>query len=234
MGQRASVGVAEHHAVGTVDHGGLEHAQGELGVGLVPVEEVFGIEEDAQSLGLEEGHRLPDHGHTLLEGGAQRLDDVEVPALAHDAGGGGAGLDERGERGIHIDSAGRATCGPEGDQLRGAELQFARGALEELGVLGIGLGIAALDPAHPEVLELFGDAELVLDGERDPLELCAIAQGRVEDLDRCRQRPEGVVSGHAPTNPCMPRSDRAPPSRTARRWRGSSGRGTGSNGRRPS
>jgi hypothetical protein len=36
---------------------------------------------------------------------------------------------------------------------------------------------------HAEVVELLGDAQLVLDGERDALELAAVAQRGVEDLD---------------------------------------------------
>jgi hypothetical protein len=37
---------------------------------------------------------------------------------------------------------------------------------------------------HAEVVELFGDAQLVVDGGGDALDLHAVAQRRVEDLDR--------------------------------------------------
>jgi hypothetical protein len=39
---------------------------------------------------------------------------------------------------------------------------------------------------HAEVVELLGDAQLVVDGERDPLDLGAVAQRRVEDFDGYR------------------------------------------------
>ena len=194
MRQRTAVGVAQHHAVGAVDHGGLEHPHCVFGVRLEAVEEVLGVEEDADPLTLQERDGLADHGHTLVERGAQRLGDMEVPALAHDAGGGGTGLDERGQRGIDVDLPGRTPGGTEGHEFSGAQVELLRSPLEELGVLRIGLRIATLDPAHPEELELLGDAELVVDRERDALELGAVAQRRVEDLDRGWERREGVVS----------------------------------------
>jgi len=36
---------------------------------------------------------------------------------------------------------------------------------------------------HAELVELIGDAQLVVDGERDALELGAVAKGGVVDLD---------------------------------------------------
>ena len=106
VGQRAAVGVAEHEAVGAVGGGRLEHAEGVLGVGLVAVEEVLGVEEHPQTgRGLEEGHRLAHHGHALVERGLQRLGHVVVPRLADDAGGGRAGADQRRERGVDVDLA---------------------------------------------------------------------------------------------------------------------------------
>ena len=62
-----------------------------------------------------------------------------------------------------------------------------RGAPEELLVLRVGPRVAALDPVHAEPVELLGHRQLVLDGERDALELGAVAQRRVEDLDARRQ-----------------------------------------------
>ncbi len=52
------------------------------GLRLVAVEEVLGVEEHPQARGLQELDRVADHGHALVERGAQRLGDVVVPALA--------------------------------------------------------------------------------------------------------------------------------------------------------
>ena len=60
-------------------------------------------------------------------------------------------------------------------------------------VLGIGPGPAALDEGHPEVVELLGDPQLVVDGERQPLLLGAVPQRGVEDVDRRGQHREVEV-----------------------------------------
>jgi len=58
-----------------------------------------------------------------------------------------------------------------------------RGAGEELGVLGHRAGPAALDEAHPELVEQPRDRQLVGDGVRDALALGPVAQRRVEDVE---------------------------------------------------
>ena len=57
---------------------------------------------------------------------------------------------------------------------------------EELDVLGVGARPAALDEVDAEDVELLGDAQLVLDGGGDAFDLEAVAERRVEDLDRRR------------------------------------------------
>ena len=73
----------------------------------------------------------------------------------------------------------------------GAEVELAPGASEELDVLGVRSRPATLDEADAEAVELLGDAQLVLDGGADALDLQAVAQRGVEHLDeaplvRCR------------------------------------------------
>ena len=55
---------------------------------------------------------------------------------------------------------------------------------EELGVLGVGAGPAALDVVHAEPVEGAGDLHLVLHREREPLALGAVAEGGVVEPDR--------------------------------------------------
>ena len=52
--QRAAVGVAQHERVDVLGGRGLEHPQRELGVALVAVEEVLGVEEHPQAGRLQE------------------------------------------------------------------------------------------------------------------------------------------------------------------------------------
>ena len=64
---------------------------------------------------------------------------------------------------------------------------------EELDVLGVGPRPATLDEVDPEDVELLGDAQLVLDGGGDALDLQAVAERRVEDLDRSSVRAHRVL-----------------------------------------
>ena len=65
-----------------------------------------------------------------------------------------------------------------------AQVELGPGALEELGVLRVGAGPAALDEVDPEIVEQPGDGELVRHREVEPLLLGAVAQGGVVDVQR--------------------------------------------------
>ena len=87
-----------------------------------------------------------------------------------------------------------------------------RRAAEHLVVLRVRARPAGFDEVDAEPVELLGDAQLVVDGERDALELRAVAQRRVVDLDSClvaRCAARGHVAGarcivvrHARASPC--------------------------------
>ena len=116
VGQRAAVGVAEHERLGAGLLGRGQDGQREVRVAPVAVEEVLGVEEDAQVVRAQVAHRVGHHGHGLVERRAQRLGDVAVPRLGHDAGDRRSGLDQIGQDGVvlrlHAGPPGRA----EGDQ----------------------------------------------------------------------------------------------------------------------
>ena len=116
-----------------------------------------------------------------------------VPRLPDDADGVGLGLDEVAQRLVGVDLALHPPRRSERDEPAGGELQLLRQPPEQLVVLGVGAGPAGLDVVHAERVELLGDAELVVDRERDALELRAVAQRRVVDLDGAGQ--PGIVDG---------------------------------------
>ena len=166
---------------------GLEHPQRELGVGLVAVEEVLGVEEHPQPLALAGTAPSPPtmatpsssvvcsaSVHVVVPRTCRRCRPCRRP-----------GLDQRAQRRVVVDLAQRPAGRAEGHQRRRSDsFSSVRRAAEELLVLRVGLRVAALDPVDAEAVELLGDAQLVLDGERDALELGAVAQRGVEDLDR--------------------------------------------------
>ena len=217
--QRSAVRVAQHEGRSALLGRGLEHAQRELRVALVAIEEVLGVEHHAEAVAAQVLDRVGDHGDALVEGRSECLGDVVVPRLADDAHRGRAGRDEVRERRVVVDlpldPAGRA----ERDEGRGGELQLGHGPTEELFVLRVRAGPATLDPGDAEVVELLGDAQLVVDGEGDALELRAVTEGRVEDLDRFARlpAPSTYVSRHVRPIPCIDRPGRGRPSRTRRR-----------------
>ena len=106
---------------------------------------------------------------------------------------GAPGFDEVGQDLVVL----RLDAGParraEGDQRRGVERELLLGPGEELDVLGVGAGPAALDVGDAEMVELLGHAQLVVDRERQPLLLAAVAQDRVEDVDRLGELGHHVV-----------------------------------------
>ena len=87
---------------------------------------------------------------------------------------------------VGVDLPFHAPCRAERDDLARLELQLVGDPAEGLVVLGIGAGPARLDVVDAQPVELLGDTELVVDGERDAFELRAVAQRRVVDLDRVR------------------------------------------------
>ena len=193
VGQRSAVGVAEHERLGPLLLGRRQDGKGEVRVVPVAVEEVLGVEEDAQIVGDEVAHRIAHHGHRFVERGAQRLGDVAVPRLGHDAGDRRAGFDEVGQDGVVLGPHAGPTGRAEGDQGGRGELQLLAGPGEELDVLGVGPGPPALDEGDPQMVELLGHPELVGHGEGEPLLLAPVAQDRVEDVDRLGQVRHLVV-----------------------------------------
>ena len=98
------------------------------------------------------------------------------------------------------------------------QLQLVGRAPEQFVVLRVGAGPTGLDVVDPEVVELLGDAQLVLDGERDALELRPIPQRRVVDLDlSCFRLAERLAGARDLSGAVRGELAARPPGRSARR-----------------
>ncbi len=129
----------------------------------------------------DEADRVRDHVEVLLRRGAEHLDDVEQPALAEDRHDRRLGRDQLAQVRVVLGPVRAVARRAEGRQLRALPADVAR-SLEELDVLRVRAGPAALDVGHPELVEHPRDAQLVGERQRDVLALRAVAErGVVED-----------------------------------------------------
>ena len=72
---------------------------------------------------------------------------------------------------------------PKATRVDRGQGELGRGPGEELRVLGVGPGPPTFDEGDPEVVELLGHPQLVVDGQGEALLLGAVPQGGVEDID---------------------------------------------------
>jgi hypothetical protein len=135
---------------------------------------------------MKELHRIGDHRRTLVERRLQRLEHVVVPALGHDAHRRGVGVEQVAQCGVVVDLATWPAGAPECHQRRRPKLQLRVGAGEELDVLWVRARPTTLDVGDTEMIQLLGDAQLVVDGGRHALHLEAVAQCGVEHFDVIR------------------------------------------------
>src|SRR5687768_16874445 len=92
--QHAAVRVAEHDDLRTGLGCGTDYLQRVRRILAVSVKEVLAVDEDPLAFGPQMPHRVADHCQVFREGGVQRLLDVTVMALGHDASYGGARVPE--------------------------------------------------------------------------------------------------------------------------------------------
>jgi hypothetical protein len=180
--QRRAVRVAQAHSVGA---GVRRRAQALERIGRVvaePVEEVLGVVDDALAGGSEERDRLGDHREVLIAVDAHDLLEVQRPRLADDRA-------DRGERArqdphplVLVGRHAAPARHPERGDLRPVE-RLAREQLEQLELLGVRRREAGLDQVHAQLVEAMRDAQLLVRGQRHPLTLHPVAQGRVVELD---------------------------------------------------
>ena len=181
VGEDAAVGVAQAEGHGARLRRALEGAHRVIGVRLVPVEEVFGVEHDLFAVLGQKPHALADHGEVLRGVGLDHVGDVADMALAEDGDVLGARRQERAQVPVLRGGGVFAARGAEGDDLRVGEPE-PRDALEELHLRRVGEGVARLDEVHAERVEGVDDFDLVLDGKGDVGALRPVAQGGIKNL----------------------------------------------------
>ena len=193
------VGVAQRDDLGARLGRGPDALQRIGPVQPVAVEEVLRVEEHPPPLTAQEGHRVANHREVLLQRGPQGLLDVPGMRLGHE----GDDRRSRVEQGPHervgVSARPRSAGGAEGGQRGVAQRQLALGSGEELRVLGVGAWPATLNEAHPELVKLTRNDELVGYRQVETLLLGAVAQGRVVDVQVGAGRGHRIAfgSGHA-------------------------------------
>src|SRR5437870_6996003 len=197
--QRAAARVAQADE-GRARVGRGAHARERVvAVGRETVEEVLGVEDDLVGPLAEVGDGVVNDLQVLRERDAQILAHVEVPGLADDGDHRRLGAETEAEvtvvGGLHARAAGRA----EGRHLRVLQPEALDGA-EELLVARVRARPAALDVVEAEVVEPFGNAQLVLEREGDVFGLGPVAQRRVVELDASHGRVSGARAGALPMN----------------------------------
>ena len=197
-GQRAAVGLAKIHRIGTRLHGRPHAGQGIVAICFEAVEVVLGIEHHMPASRLQVGHRLADHAQVLFERRLQRALHLGVPRLPDDSDHRRPARDEVGQPGILGSGDALLAGGTKGRDLGVLQIH-SRHFAEEGHVLGVRRREAALNVVDAELVETPHDGELVGQRERDALALLPIAQGGVVGVDARRGHrclPESLVGCH--------------------------------------
>ncbi len=199
QGQAAAIGVAKDDRGGPRGSGGFQRLEGVVGIGLPSVEKMLGIVEDLPTLPFAVGHRVGDHREVFLERGADNLVDMQVPGFADDGDEPGVGGEKRLESGVLGGADALLACHAKGGNpgiLEGNRLE----GLEELGILGVGKGVAPLDEIDAQIIEPAENGQLVLNGKVNSLALAAVAQGCVVQVHPGHDDPPPLLPAPVPAN----------------------------------
>ena len=161
-GKRAAVRLAKVDGIGTSLACRANARKHVVGVGLVAIEEVLGVEHDGKPVSLQKRDRVGDHAKVFLECGLQRARDLGIPCFPHDGCHRSAALDEVGETLILIGRRALLAGGPERGDARMVKRHLLHAA-EELDVLRVRRGEAAFDEVDTECVESLHDAQLVVE-----------------------------------------------------------------------
>lgn len=118
VGKRAAVGIAQHDPSRAGLMRRLEATQGVLGVVLVAIEEVLGVEQHFRHLVLGQLDAVRDHPQVFFEIDVERGAHLEIPGLADQTRGIGAGCQNGRQTGIVVGAPSRPACHTERGETR--------------------------------------------------------------------------------------------------------------------
>ncbi len=226
--ENAAVGIAEHGRCPAFFND-AEKVTGKPGIFEVPVEKMLRVDHHGFPVIAKVGHRVGDHIECFGGRGAQCLNDVPGRRLGHQADKLGTRPNQVGHDRVRLRPASGFPGGAEGDEVGAGQGELASGdPLEKLPVLWVRSRPTALYVLDTEQVELLGDPDLVVDSEREPLCLAAVAKCGVEYLNLWHVRPKAGTGRPArarrpyiPLGSCgslLQACHRPPGGRRPRRW----------------
>lgn len=167
IGEASAVGVAQSQARGAALLGRPQGFHGKFRIFLVAVEEMLGVKKHPLAPAGQIAAGILDHAQVFLQGRAQDLSHMKVPAFAehrHDRGVGGK------QRPVLPSSSALIP-------LRRVEPKPQAGVLplgfvdppEKLQVLGVRARVSRLDKRNPQLIQLLYDSQLILHGKGNSL-----------------------------------------------------------------
>jgi len=180
MGQRATIGVAQHDPTRARGIGRLQAIQSVSGVCLIAIKEMFGIKQGFAPLGHKMGKAVANAGHVFVQRDAQRSFDMKVMGFADQTHGRRVRIQHSGQHIIIFGAAPGAFCHTEGRE-RGTGL---RPRVEKGAVGRVRTGPAAFDIVEAKRIQRLRDLYFVLSRELDALGLLPIAERGVEEGER--------------------------------------------------
>ena len=135
-GKRAAVRLAKIDGVGAGLACRANARERVVGIGLIAIEEVLGVEHDDEPVSLQIRDRIGDHAKVFLERGLQRARDLGIPCFPHDGCHRSSALDEVGKALISVGRRALLAGGPERGDARMVKRHLLHAA-EELDVLRV-------------------------------------------------------------------------------------------------
>ena len=140
------------------------------------------IKDDLFAVTLKIGKGLFNHPKILLQGGAENLGDMHIPALAEDGHSRGAGADKGPDVFILLDRDMTSTGRAEGNQTGITKIQHFN-PFEKLHVFGIRAGITGFNIIHTQPVQRPHNIQFILHREGNAFPLGAIPEGGIQYLD---------------------------------------------------
>ena len=194
--ESAAIRIAQAKAVGSGLHRHREGLQRVVGIGFVAIEEMLGVVHHFPSTLLEVADGVSDHAQVLVEGGAQDVGDLIVPALAEYGDGRCSRLQQRQHVAVTSHIGPHLARAAEGDDARMLKPECLD-ALEELQILRIRARVAGLDVIDAERIESLDNLDLVFHRVGDALRLGAVSQCGIVNGNPVHA---GILQGNADYN----------------------------------